>query len=304
MSRVLVTGGCGFIGAGVVQRLTREGASVVVVDDLSSGVAARLAPEAQLVEASVLNHEVMAREIASADAVVHLAAIASVERCQADPIYSHRVNQGAFVEILTLVRKRDGVPLIYASSAAVYGNHAPSRGISEADRAVPISNYGADKLAMELQARAAFALWGTSSVGLRFFNVFGPGQNPDSSYSGVITRFIGDLTRTGQLTIHGDGQQTRDFVHVDDVVDAVVLALRSGLKGAPVFNVCTGVGTTILDLKAAVEAVGGLTAQVSFAPSRPGDIRRSVGDGRRAAKALGFRPRRSLQDGLSTLFAP
>ena len=300
--RALVTGGAGFIGRALAARLLREGAEVTVLDDLSSGDASRLDRGARLMEGSVTDPGRVAEAMAGADAVFHLAAIASVARCNEDLAASHRVNLGGFVNVLEAAAAREQRPaLVYASSAAIYGDN-PETPLREDARPRPLSPYGADKLGCELHASAAATVLGLRSTGLRFFNVYGPGQDPGSPYSGVISRFHRAATLGEGVTIFGDGGQTRDFVFVDDVVEALLSAAsRKRGEAAEVLNVCTGRETTVLDLAARLAQLTGKTMPVAHAPARPGDIRRSSGDPARLEAMLGHRPGTELSAGLAQL---
>ncbi|MFM8754247.1 MAG: NAD-dependent epimerase/dehydratase family protein [Phenylobacterium sp.] len=300
--RALVTGGAGFIGRALAARLLREGAEVTVLDDLSSGDASRLDRGARLMEGSVTDPGRVAEAMAGADAVFHLAAIASVARCNEDLAASHRVNLGGFVNVLEAAAAREQRPaLVYASSAAVYGDN-PETPLREDARPRPLSPYGADKLGCELHASAAATVLGLRSTGLRFFNVYGPGQDPGSPYSGVISRFHRAATLGEGVTIFGDGGQTRDFVFVDDVVETLLSAAsRERGEAAEVLNVCTGRETTVLDLAARLARLTGKTMPVAHAPARPGDIRRSSGDPARLEAILGRRPGTDLTAGLAQL---
>ncbi|MFM8940832.1 MAG: NAD-dependent epimerase/dehydratase family protein [Phenylobacterium sp.] len=300
--RALVTGGAGFIGRALAARLLREGAEVTVLVDLSSGDASRLDRGARLMEGSVTDPGRVAEAMAGADAVFHLAAIASVARCNEDLAASHRVNLGGFVNVLEAAAAREQRPaLVYASSAAVYGDN-PETPLREDARPRPLSPYGADKLGCELHASAAATVLGLRSTGLRFFNVYGPGQDPGSPYSGVISRFHRAATLGEGVTIFGDGGQTRDFVFVDDVVETLLSAAsRERGEAAEVLNVCTGRETTVLDLAARLARLTGKTMPVAHAPARPGDIRRSSGDPARLEAILGRRPGTDLTAGLAQL---
>lgn len=302
LRRVLVTGGAGFIGRALTSRLVRGGAEVTVLDDLSSGDARRLDPAARLVEGSVTDAEQVARAVAGADAVFHLAAIASVARCNEDLSASHRVNLGGFVNILEASAGRQARPaLVYASSAAVYGDN-PETPLQETAQTRPLSPYGADKLGCELHAAAAATVHGVRSTGLRFFNVYGPGQDPGSPYSGVISRFHDAAARGVGLTIFGDGLQTRDFVFVEDVVDSLLAAAnRAEGEPAAVLNVCTGRETSILELAASLSGLTGRPLDITHAEGRAGDIRRSAGDPANLARILGARPATPLAAGLKIL---
>lgn len=297
--RVLVTGGCGFIGHHLCRRLVADGADVSVLDDLSTGDGARLPAESRLHVGDVADPEAVDDAMHAADACVHLAAIASVPACQADWHRATAVNLLGSVNVFAAAARHGNRPVVYASSAAVYGPADPP--IAETDPTQPLSNYGCDKLASEWHAAAAGRANGLPTVGLRFFNVFGPGQDPRSPYSGVITHFHTALAEGRPPLIHGDGQQTRDFIYVDDVVDAIARALQSTDPSAPVLNVCTGHEVDLLSLARTMSDISGQPLAPSFGPPRPGDIQHSRGDPRRAADRLGFRAAVSLRDGLQQL---
>ncbi len=300
--RVLVTGGAGFIGRALTARLVRGGAHVTVLDDLSSGDASRLDPTVRLIEGSVTDLDQVMAAARDVDAVFHLAAIASVTRCNADLAASHRVNLGGFVNVLEAAILQPVRPaLVYASSAAVYGDN-PDTPLVEAAPPRPLSPYGADKLGCELHAAAAATVHGVRSTGLRFFNVYGPGQDPGSPYSGVISRFHSLTIRGEGLTIFGDGLQTRDFVFVEDVVDALIAAAgRQAGPEAEVLNVCTGLETSLLDLARQLGDVSRRKVRISHAEGRAGDIRRSAGSPDRLTRTLGARPTTDLTTGLRIL---
>jgi UDP-glucose 4-epimerase len=235
------------------------------------------------------------------DGCFHLAAIASVQRCTEDWLGAHRVNLGGTIAVLDAARATR-TPVVYASSAAVYGDSAVPP-ITEDAPARPLSAYGADKLGSELHARVAGHVFGVPSTGLRFFNVYGPRQDPSSPYSGVISIFCDRLRAGKTATIFGDGAQTRDFVFVGDVVRALLAAMMRADPAAPVFNVCTGRPTSILALAHAVADTLGASPQLAFGPPRPGDIRESLGDPARAHAELGVRAEMSLLDGLAATLA-
>jgi UDP-glucose 4-epimerase len=250
----------------------------------------------------------VAAAAAGADGVFHLAAIASVPRCLADPARSRAVNAEGTRNALAAARLPDGraIPVVFASSAAVYGDagRAPA---AEIRAPSPISPYGVDKLAGERHAAAA-ARDGARAVALRFFNVYGPGQDPSSPYSGVISIFADRLRAGLAVPLHGDGGQQRDFVYVADVVAhlraAMVRAAATPRAGFDVFNVCTGRAVTLAGLLAALARVLGRSPSVEPLPPRPGDIRVSIGDPAAAAEALGLRAATQLTDGLARLLAP
>lgn len=304
MKRILVTGGAGFIGGHLVRALLSRGYAVDVLDNLSSGQAKTLPKEARLVEADVLDAEVVQTLIAGADGCVHLAAIASVALCNEQLTASHAVNLTGFLNVLDAINRtgRTDYPLVYASSAAVYGA-SQALPLNELAKAVPLSAYGADKLACELHASAAFAVHGRPSVGLRFFNVYGPGQDPSSPYSGVISLFAARLASGQGIRVFGDGSQTRDFVYVGDIVKALLAALEAPAEGPRVFNVCTGRETTILELAQIMGGVMLSNPAIEFLPPRPGEIRLSRGDPAGLLAGLGVSARTGLEDGLRQLAA-
>jgi UDP-glucose 4-epimerase len=302
MACYLVTGGAGFIGSHLVDHLAGAGHRIVVLDDLSTGRRSHLHPRAELQVGSILDAALVSAAMREADGCFHLAAIASVERCQNEVVASHRVNlEGGLIVMQAAARR--AIPVVYASSAAVYGDQEADR-LSEALPPRPISFYGADKLALELHARVFSREFGLPNFGLRFFNVYGPRQDPESPYSGVITRFA-DRLRNGQpLTVFGAGDQMRDFVAVSDIVSALMRALARADRAAHVANVGTGVGTRVIDLARLMAQRAGTNAAanaIQFAPPRAGDIGRSVADVTRLSEMLGFVPSCKLSDGLLKL---
>lgn len=296
MSTYLVTGGLGFIGSHLVEALLGQGDAVRVLDDLSSGHLANLPPGAEFLRGDVLDGAAVRRAAAGADGLFHLAAIASVERGVRDPVGTHRVNLTGMLTVAE-VAAAAGLPLVYASSAAAYGDAGPLP-LEETALPRPLSTYGADKLGCELHARALGVSHGLRSAGLRFFNVFGPRQDPRSPYSGVISIFLDRALRGEAPTVFGDGGQTRDFVHVSDVVAALRAAMRIAATGAPVLNVCTGRATSVLELAGIVAKLAGASPGIRHAPARAGEIRHSLGSPARAAALAGIRARVGMVEGL------
>lgn len=297
MARILVTGGCGFIGSHLCAALLARGDAVRVLDDLSTGMEANLAAGADLIQGDIADAAAVRQAVAGIDACFHLAAIASVERGVRDWVGAHRTNLSATIGLFDALRGH-GVPVVYASSAAVYGagGVAPRR----EDAALrPLSAYGADKLGCEHHALVAGLTHGIPTVGLRFFNVFGPRQDPASAYSGVISIFCDRLRLGHPLTIFGDGEQTRDFVHVGDVVRALLAALRRAAPDGRVFNVCTGRGTSLLHLAAQVASLCDVRLVLHHEGARRGDIRHSIGDPALAQRELGFTATIGLRQGLA-----
>ena len=288
MSRYLVTGGGGFIGSHLVDALAAAGHSVRIVDDLSTGTTAYLPQGVDFLHGSVTDEALAERAVAGIDGCFHLAAIASVQRSAEDLLGTHRVNSGGMLTILRALQATGRqIPMVYASSAAVYGD-AAAIPIREDAPVRPRSPYGADKNGNELHAAVATISSGLPTTGLRFFNVYGPRQQPDSPYSGVVSVFAKRLALGQAITVFGDGGQTRDLVFVSDVVAALGRAMERRLPDAPVFNVCTGRGISVLEL---AETIGGLLDQrptILHGPARVGEVRPSVGapSARRAALGL------------------
>ncbi len=308
MPTYLVTGGCGFIGSHLADALLAEGHAVRILDDLSSGKLANKPDAAELIVADVADAAAVAGAMRGVDGCFHLAAIASVERGNRDWLGTHRVNLTGMIAVLEAARRAGPgdrpVPVVYASSAAVYGDN-PALPLAENAATRPLSAYGADKLGCELHARIAGRVHAVRTTGLRFFNVYGPRQDPASPYSGVISIFCDRLGTGHHVTVFGDGGQTRDFVFVADVVRALLAAMRGASLKAEVFNVCTGRAISVLDLACAIAEAIGVAPEIGFGPARPGDIRASLGDPSAASAALGFAAETGLRDGLSrTLAAP
>jgi UDP-glucose 4-epimerase len=303
--RYLVTGGAGFIGSHLVDALTAAGHRVVVLDDLSTGRAENLAATVPLIAGCVADSALVSRASAEVDGIFHLAAIASVARSNEAWLETHRINQGGAVAVFEAARQRR-LPVVYASSAAVYGAES-AQPLVETGHCLPLTAYGADKLGAELHGRVAAIVHGVPTTGLRFFNVYGPRQRPDSPYSGVISIFADRVARGQPLDLHSGGTQTRDFVYVADVVLALVAAMdrtRGTMAAeAVVCNVCTGTPTAIAELAERVMAVAGQRVPVRHGPARAGDIPASVGDPRRARELLGFSATTPLRLGLERLLA-
>lgn len=298
MKTYLVTGGAGFIGSHLCDALLRHGDSVRVLDDLSTGSRDNLPPDTPLTQADVADADAVRAAVADVDGVFHLAAIASVQRGITDWLGNHRANLTGTITLFDAIRRRGThVPVVYASSAAVYGDCATVP-IHETAERRPLSAYGADKYACELHAHVACHVHAIPTTGLRFFNVYGPRQDPHSPYSGVISIFSERVARDAPIDIFGDGGQTRDFIYVADVVTALMTAMNHPSTASPVFNVCTGTPTSVLELARAIADLAGAQPDIRHHPPRPGDIRRSVGVPDRARTALGFRAAMPLRDGL------
>ncbi|MCR0985115.1 NAD-dependent epimerase/dehydratase family protein [Roseomonas populi] len=301
MAMFLVTGGCGFIGSHLCAALRARGHGVRVLDDLSSGSEANLAPGSKLLLGDVCQPMALREALAGVDGCFHLAAIASVQRGERDWLGAHRTNLSATIALLEAARGLR-IPVVYASSAAVYGSNG-SLPLHEDSATRPLSAYGADKLGCEQHARVAGHVHGVPTVGLRFFNVFGPRQDPASPYSGVISIFCDRLLRNEPLTVFGDGEQTRDFIFVEDVVRALLAAMDHVDIAAPVYNICTGHGVSVLELASLVAELCGVKAEIVRQPARAGEVRHSIGSALRARERLGLGSTVAIQDGLEATLA-
>lgn len=298
LARYLVTGGAGFIGSHLVDALMAQGYSVSVLDDFSTGHIENLPAGCLVHRADVADPAAVRRAMQGVAGCFHLAAIASVARANEDWLGTHRVNLGGSITVFDEARRLGGIPVVYASSAAIYGD---VEGVAhEGMTPSPLTAYGADKLGSELHARVASRVHGVPTMGLRFFNVYGPRQDPSSPYSGVISIFADAVGAGRRIRINGDGGQTRDFVYVADVVahlQAAMEALRRD-EGHDVLNVCTGQQTSVLGLAHLLGRLCSRPATLEHGPARPGDIRQSVGSNARAASVLGVEARVALPDGL------
>jgi UDP-glucose 4-epimerase len=305
MSHYLITGGCGFIGSHLADLLLAKGHEVRVLDNLSTGKRENLSSLAELWVGDVADRSIVEQAMTDVDGCFHLAAVASVERCNRDWIGTHRTNLTGTITVFDCARATDSrgpIPVVYASSAAVYGDQ-PNVPLKETSPTQPLSAYGADKLGCELHARVATLTHGVPTVGLRFFNVYGPRQDPKSPYSGVISIFCDRLGRGQPITMFGDGEQVRDFVYVLDVTRALWAAMEAKLDKPSVFNVCTGMPTSIRMLADTIARLCGTAPNIHRAPARDGDIRISLGSPKQATERLGFTSRIVLDRGLAATIA-
>lgn len=301
MRRYLVTGGAGFIGSHLCDALIARGDSVIVLDDLSTGRRDNLPEGVELVVGDSADPDAALRVTEGIDGCFHLAAIASVERGVNDWLGTHRANLTGAITIFDAIRRHGAkLPVVYASSAAVYGD-CRTFPIAETAERRPLSAYGADRYGCELHAMTASHVHGIPTVGLRFFNVYGPRQDPKSPYSGVISIFSERILKGEPINIYGDGAQTRDFVHVTDVVAALLAAMRLRPDEAQVFNVCTGQATSVLELAQIIGDLAGRNPDARRMPARAGEIRRSLGDPTAMRHALGLGEMVRLRDGLATV---
>lgn len=306
--RVLVTGGAGFIGSHMVAALLARGASVSVLDDFSTGKRANLPADGDLTvtEGDVADPAAVEAALSGCDAFVHLAAVASVERSVREPLVTHRTNLQGSIQLFDEAARQGVRRGLYASSAAVYGDSA-ALPLAESEPPRPLTPYAADKLAGEHYLSYYHRGGRLNATAFRFFNVFGPRQDPSSPYSGVISIFLDRARRGAPLTVFGDGLQTRDFVYVGDVVNALMaaLAVRAAPREMPVYNVARGERVSLLDLLDAIGRLDGIAGPltVSHAAAREGDIRHSLADTARLREALGWEPRTPLLAGLAAILA-
>ncbi len=301
-SKMSVTGGAGFIGSNLVRSLLSLGHRVTVLDDLSSGFRENLTelPAAELIVGSVLEDEAVARAVAGADTVFHLAASVGNTRSIEHPIHDSEVNAIGTLKVLEACRRAGVRKLVYSSSAGIFGE-LQQLPVREDHPIAPGSPYGASKLAGEKLALAYASLYDLEVVALRYFNVYGPNQRFDA-YGNVIPIFVFRALRGEPITIFGDGEQTRDFIHVDDVVGAnLQAAAAAGISGA--FNLGSGERITINRLAQLVVERLSTPVEIRYGPPRPGDVRHSLADTGAAATAFGFEARTLIESGLTDYLA-
>jgi len=306
MAKICVTGAAGFIGGHLAEELLRQGHEVAGLDDFSSGKrenAALLArhPSFTLVEGSIADPDAALRAVAGATWVFHLAAIPSVPLSVAEPERTNAVNVGGTVNLLEIARKAGVQRVVLACSCAAYGD-GPEQPKHEGLVPRPMSPYAAQKIACELYAQTYTRAYGLPCVALRYFNVYGPRQDPKSEYAAAIPRFTTRLLQGQRPIVFGDGLQTRDFVHISDVVRANLLAATSDKGPGEVVNVASGVSSSLIDLIATLKQVIGSSAaglEIEHQASRAGDLRESSADISKARAVLGYEPRVQLKEGLA-----
>jgi nucleoside-diphosphate-sugar epimerase len=301
--RVLVTGGAGFIGSHLVGSLLERGDTVRVLDNFATGRRANVAPFAddiELIEGDVCSFERVTHAVAGCDAILHQAALPSVPRSVQDPLTSNETNVTGTLNVLLAARDHEVDRVVYASSSSIYGPGADGGLAAKHEQmpAVPISPYATGKLAGEGYARSFHRVYGLQTVTLRYFNVFGPGQDPDSEYAAVIPRFIVSLLEGRAPTVFGDGTQSRDFTFVGNVVAANLLALEATEVGGRAFNVACGERVTLNQLLDVLRELVGTDVAAIHDEPRAGEIAHSLADLTAAREDLGYTPHVSLRDGL------
>ncbi|QNH77545.1 NAD-dependent epimerase/dehydratase family protein [Pseudomonas protegens] len=303
--RILVTGGAGFIGSHLVDALLAKGYAVHVLDDLSTGKTSNLPMThhgLQLTVGDVADATLLATAMQGCDAVVHLAAVASVQASVEDPVRTHQSNFIGTLRVCEAMVAAGIRRVVFASSAAVYGNNGEGTAIDEQTPKSPLTPYASDKLASEYYLDFYRRQHGLEPVILRFFNIFGPRQDPSSPYSGVISIFSERARSQRPITLFGDGGQTRDFVYVADLVKILVQGLEQPAPAIDATNVGLGGVTSLNDLIATLQQISGQPLQVNHAAARPGDIRHSKADNRRLRERFVLGTPTRLGEGLAQLY--
>ena len=303
--RYLVTGGAGFIGSNTVDELVRRGHGVVVLDDLSSGKEENLADvrgKITFIKGSITDLEMVQKAMLQADYVIHLAARTSVPRSVKDPIDTNRINVDGTLNVLVAARDNKVKRIVFAASSSAYGD-TPTLPKSEDMQPIPISPYGVSKYVGELYAQTFGRCYGLENVCLRYFNIFGPRQDPDSPYSGVLSRFATAFLDSSPPVVFGDGAQTRDFTYVDNAVSANILASEAPTASGRTFNIGTGHSVSLNQVLEMLQKISGKTLEAKYEAARDGDIRDSLADIRLAQESLGYEPSIHFEEGLQRTFA-
>ena len=291
MSTYLVTGGAGFIGSNIVGELLQRGHSVRIIDDFSTGREENIKDflsQVELIEGDIRNHDSVERAVKGADYILHQAALASVPRSIADPEATNQVNVQGTLNLLDAARKNSVKRFVYASSSSVYGDSEELPKV-ETMPSNPKSPYAVSKLAAEWYCRVYSGIYKLPTVSLRYFNVFGPKQDPNSQYSAVIPLFIKALLRGEQSTIFGDGEQSRDFTYIENVVNANLLACEADVNGGEVFNIACGTRYTLNELYNKLKELIGADVEPIFEPTRSGDVKHSQANIDQISSALQYR---------------
>ena len=299
--RVLVTGGAGFIGSHIAADLLDRSCDVRVLDNFATGRRSNLIPigdEIELIEGDIQSYERVNKAVAGCDVVLHQAALPSVPRSIQDPLTSNATNVIGTLNVLLAARDQGVRRVVCASSSSVYGSSAGTAAKREDQPLLPISPYATGKLAGEGYARSFHEVYGLETVVLRYFNVFGPRQDPTSQYAAVIPNFIASLLKDQPPVIYGDGRQSRDFTYVANVVDANMLAMTASGVAGRAYNVACGERVTLSRLVDELRDLLGSEADPVHAPARPGDVKHSLADLGRAQAELGYAPSVLLREGL------
>jgi UDP-glucose 4-epimerase len=303
--KILVTGGAGFIGSHLVEALVQNSDRVRVLDDFSTGREENLEDfrdRVELIRGDLRDEEILRKAVRGAGAILHQAALPSVPRSFADPIGTTAVNAGGTIKLLEAARRGGVKRFVFASSSSVYGDSA-SLLKNENLPPRPLSPYAVSKFSGECYCRLYWKNYGLATVSLRYFNVFGPRQDPESEYAAVIPKFITAVLRRENPVIYGDGLQTRDFTYIDNVVEANLKALVAPPgAGGGVFNVACGHSASILDLAEELERISGAGLKPRFEPPRPGDVKHSRAGIERAKELINYEPVVSFPEGLKSTY--
>ena len=300
MAIYLVTGGAGFIGSNLVKALLAKGDKVRVLDNFATGKRENIRPvldQIDLIEGDIRDLEVVKRAVQGSDYILHQAALPSVPRSVADPISSTTANIDGTVNLLVTAKDAGVQKFVMASSSSVYGD-SPTLPKHEDMIPNPLSPYALTKLAGEYYCRVFSRLYKIKTLCLRYFNVFGPGQDPNSQYAAVIPKFITAILRGLPPTVFGDGEQSRDFTYIDNVIQANLLAAKSEVGDGTVFNIACGHRITLNNLLKELKIILPQETMPIYQAPRPGDVKHSLADVSKAQKYLGFNPKVSLQEGL------
>ncbi|MNG78578.1 UDP-glucose 4-epimerase [compost metagenome] len=301
---ILITGGAGFIGSHLCDALLDKGYAVRILDDLSTGKRENLPaghPQLELIEGDAADGELLKRVTAGCQAVVHLAAVASVQASVEDPVRTHQSNFISTLNVCEAMRVHGVRRVLFASSAAVYGNNGEGESIAEDTPKAPLTPYAVDKLASEQYLDFYRRQHGLEPVVFRFFNIFGPRQDPSSPYSGVISIFSERAMQGLPITVFGDGEQTRDFLYVGDLVQVMIQALEQPQVEEGAVNIGLNQATSVNQLLAALEKVVGSLPAITYVAARSGDIRHSRADNQRLLARFDFPEPTSMTDGLALL---
>ncbi|HEX7588104.1 MAG TPA: SDR family oxidoreductase [Anaerolineae bacterium] len=300
MKLALVTGGAGFIGSHLVEGLLARGVAVRVLDNFATGRLENLSAvtgKIELLEGDVSNLTTVRSAVRKVDVVFHEAALPSVERSVKNPLESNEVNITGTLNVLLAARDEGVQRVVFAASSAAYGN-SPVLPKEETMMPEPLSPYAVSKLAAEQYARIFFELYGLSTISLRYFNVFGPRQDPTTQYAGVVAKFITCALEGKPFPVYGDGEQSRDFTYVSNVVDANLLAAEATVKGAPLMNIAYGQRASLNQIIDMLNELTGQNLVTQYGPDRAGDVRHSHASLKRAKEMLGYAPKVDLLEGL------
>ena len=305
MAFYLVTGGAGFIGSNIVEALLEKGERVRVIDNFSTGKRENIAPfmgRIELIESDILDMQAVKEACQGIDYILHQAALPSVPRSVADPMSSNRVNVDGTINVLWAAKEAGVKRVVYAASSSAYGNQ-PTLPKREDMPANPLSPYAISKYAGELYARVFYEIYGLSTISLRYFNVFGPRQDPDSQYAAVIPKFINAFMNGRSPVVFGDGEQSRDFTFVKNVASANLLAAKAEGASGEVLNIACGQRITLNQLIEKLRGIFNSSQEADYTDPRPGDVRHSLADISKAEQLLDYKPAFALEEGLKETVA-